>query len=562
MNMSLASILRKNNLLTADQEQMVIDKAFSNNISIPVACVDCGIWQSQELLQHLTTLFGLPQAHLSYYDYKQTSQQLGLRDLITKHQALPLQITDNNLMVAVCDPTQTHIEEDFGFASGKKVALHLADCKELEGAIRRLYGKNIELDHRQIRDISQDELVNLVDMSLEEYQENEDLNQDEAPVSRFINQVLLDAIRKNASDIHFEPYEDLYRIRLRCDGILIESSHPPPHLSRRLAARIKILAKLDIAERRLPQDGRIKLQLNPDTAIDMRVSTLPTLWGEKIVLRLLDSSAAHLDINKLGYSEQQKQLYLQALHQPQGMILITGPTGSGKTVSLYTGLQILNASDKNISSAEDPIEINLTGINQVQVNPKIGFSFASALRAFLRQDPDVVMVGEIRDLETAEIAIKAAQTGHLVLSSLHTNSSSETLVRLTNMGIKPFNLASSLSLIIAQRLARRLCEQCKQVDNLALPIRSQLGISQDLTIYQANPQGCSECTNGYAGRIGIYEMMSFSDELADAVINKASAKEIESIAIQQGMLTLRESGIEQLRQGVTSFNELQRILYF
>ncbi|MGO3798885.1 MAG: ATPase, T2SS/T4P/T4SS family, partial [Vibrio casei] len=308
--------------------------------------------------------------------------------------------------------------------------------------------------------------------------------------------------------------------------------------------------------------GRIKIRLNPATAIDMRVSTLPTLWGEKIVLRLLDSSAANLNIDKLGYSDAQKKLYLDALQQPQGMILMTGPTGSGKTVSLYTGLRILNSPDKNISTAEDPVEINLTGINQVQVKPKIGFTFAAALRAFLRQDPDVVMVGEIRDLETAEIAIKAAQTGHLVLSTLHTNSSSETVVRLSNMGIEAFNLASSLTLIIAQRLARRLCKHCKKTDNFPEALRSKFNIPNDVVIYQATKQGCPECTGGYSGRVGIYEVMPFSTELANAVIKKASANDIEMIAVKQGMSTLRQSGIDNLKQGVTSFAELQRVLYF
>ncbi|MCL4164251.1 UNVERIFIED_CONTAM: hypothetical protein GTU68_020682, partial [Idotea baltica] len=364
-------------------------------------------------------------------------------------------------------------------------------------------------------------------------------SQDDSPVSRFINQILVDAARKGASDIHFEPYEENYRVRLRCDGILVEIQQPASHLSRRLSARLKILAKLDIAERRLPQDGRIKLRLNDELAIDMRVSTLPTLWGEKIVLRLLDSSAANLDIDKLGYSEDQKALYLNALKRPQGMILMTGPTGSGKTVSLYTGLRVLNTTERNISTAEDPVEINLCGINQVQVTPKIGFGFAEALRSFLRQDPDVVMVGEIRDLETAEIAIKASQTGHLVLSTLHTNSAAETVTRLSHMGIEPFNLASSLSLIIAQRLARRLCDHCKA----------------------ATSQGCNECNQGYSGRVGIYEVMPFSDQLKNSLIDKPNALAIENLARREGMRTLQESGLDKLLEGTTSYQELQRVLY-
>ncbi|MFH0255997.1 type IV-A pilus assembly ATPase PilB [Vibrio rumoiensis] len=562
MNTNLASILRQAELLTHEQELMVVSTVLNDKKSVPVACVDAGFISSDQLLVKLCHLFALPQANLEHYSFAQVCEQLGMRDLIITHQVLPLQVDSHSVLLAVADPTNTSVEDDFRFATGKQIEFILADCKELEGAIRRLYGRAVNSDTTQGKDITQDELANLVEVGSDEIQETEDLSQDEAPVSRFINQILLDAVRKGASDIHFEPYEDIYRVRLRCDGILVETNRPAPHLGRRLAARIKILSKLDIAERRLPQDGRIKIRLNADTAIDMRVSTLPTLWGEKIVLRLLDSSAANLNIDKLGYSEAQKQLYLDALQQPQGMILMTGPTGSGKTVSLYTGLRILNTPDKNISTAEDPVEINLTGINQVQVKPKIGFTFAAALRAFLRQDPDVVMVGEIRDLETAEIAVKAAQTGHLVLSTLHTNSSAETVVRLSNMGIEAFNLASSLSLIIAQRLARRLCNHCKKPDDFPEVLRDKFHISPDVVIYKSSKQGCPECTGGYSGRVGIYEVMPFTTELASAVIKKASANDIEMIAVKQGMATLRQSGIENLKQGVTSFAELQRVLYF
>ncbi|MBD1576556.1 type IV-A pilus assembly ATPase PilB [Vibrio sp. S11_S32] len=562
MNINLASILRQADFLTHEQEQVVVSSVLNDKKSVPVVCVDAGFIDSQTLLQQLCQLFALPQAHLDHYSYAEVCEQLGLRDLITSHQVLPLQIDSQSLLLAVSDPTNTGVEDDFRFATGKQVEFILADCKELEGAIRRLYGRSAGSDNGQGKDITQDELANMVEVGSDEIQETEDLSQDEAPVSRFINQILLDAVRKGASDIHFEPYEELYRVRLRCDGILVETNRPAQHLGRRLAARIKILSKLDIAERRLPQDGRIKIRLNADTAIDMRVSTLPTLWGEKIVLRLLDSSAANLNIDKLGYSDAQKKLYLEALQQPQGMILMTGPTGSGKTVSLYTGLRILNTPDKNISTAEDPVEINLTGVNQVQVKPKIGFTFAAALRAFLRQDPDVVMVGEIRDLETAEIAVKAAQTGHLVLSTLHTNSSAETIVRLSNMGIEAFNLASSLTLIIAQRLARRLCSHCKKPDPFPDVLRQKLNIAPDVVIYKAFSQGCPECTGGYSGRVGIYEVMPFSTEIATAVIKKASANDIEMIAVKQGMSTLRQSGIDNLKQGVTSFAELQRVLYF
>ncbi len=557
----LSTVLRQKGLLTFSQEESLIEQVKASGISMPEALLSSGLFTSSELADHLSSLFGLNQSELSQYDYASLCQQLGLRELITRHNALPLQRTSSTLLLAVADPTNQQTEDDFRFATGLQVELVLADFRQLSAAIRRLYGRSLNHEKSGLKEINQEELANLVDVGADEIDNIEDLSQDESPVSRYINQILLDAVRKGASDIHFEPYEKMYRVRLRCDGILIETQQPPSHLSRRLSARIKILSKLDIAERRLPQDGRIKLKLNQDTAIDMRVSTLPTLFGEKIVLRLLDSSSASLDIDKLGYSEQQKQLYLDALRRPQGMILMTGPTGSGKTVSLYTGLSILNKPEINISTAEDPVEINLSGINQVQVQPKIGFGFAEALRSFLRQDPDVVMVGEIRDLDTAEIAIKASQTGHLVLSTLHTNSAAETVIRLSNMGVESFNLASSLSLIIAQRLARKLCSHCKKSQELTVQLQ-HLGIQASDNIFKANPDGCNECTHGYSGRTGIYEVMRFDEFLSEALIKGASVHELEKLAIANGMSTLQMSGIEKLKQGITSFSELQRVLYF
>ncbi|ELI5428743.1 MULTISPECIES: type IV-A pilus assembly ATPase PilB [Vibrio] len=558
---NLSTILRQKGILTFSQEESLIEQVKASGISMPEALLSSGLFTSSELAEHLSSLFGLNQPELSQYEYASLCQQLGLRELITRHNALPLQRTPSTLLLAVADPTNQQAEDDFRFATGLQVELVLADFRQLSAAIRRLYGRAIGQERSQLKEINQEELASLVDVGADEIDNIEDLSQDESPVSRYINQILLDAVRKGASDIHFEPYEKMYRVRLRCDGILIETQQPPNHLSRRLSARIKILSKLDIAERRLPQDGRIKLKLNQDTAIDMRVSTLPTLFGEKIVLRLLDSSSASLDIDKLGYSEQQKQLYLEALRRPQGMILMTGPTGSGKTVSLYTGLNILNKPEINISTAEDPVEINLSGINQVQVQPKIGFGFAEALRSFLRQDPDVVMVGEIRDLDTAEIAIKASQTGHLVLSTLHTNSAAETIIRLSNMGVESFNLASSLSLIIAQRLARKLCPYCKQPQEHTVQLQ-HLGIQTTDNIFRANPDGCNECTHGYSGRTGIYEVMRFDESLSEALIKGASVHELEKLAIANGMSTLQMSGIAKLKQGITSFSELQRVLYF
>ncbi|EHU5190963.1 type IV-A pilus assembly ATPase PilB [Vibrio parahaemolyticus] len=561
MHTKLSTVLRQKGLLTFSQEESLIEQVKASGISMPEALLSSGFFTSSELAKHLSSIFCLSQPELSQYEYASLCQQLGLRELITRHNALPLRRTPSTLLLAVADPTNQQAEDDFRFATGLQVELVLADFRQLSAAIRRLYGRSLSHEKSGLKEINQEELASLVDVGADEIDNIEDLSQDESPVSRYINQILLDAVRKGASDIHFEPYEKMYRVRLRCDGILIETQQPPNHLSRRLSARIKILSKLDIAERRLPQDGRIKLKLNQDTAIDMRVSTLPTLFGEKIVLRLLDSSSASLDIDKLGYNQQQKQLYLEALRRPQGMILMTGPTGSGKTVSLYTGLNILNKPEINISTAEDPVEINLSGINQVQVQPKIGFGFAEALRSFLRQDPDVVMVGEIRDLDTAEIAIKASQTGHLVLSTLHTNSAAETIIRLSNMGVESFNLASSLSLIIAQRLARKLCPYCKQLQEHTVQLQ-HLGIQTTDNIFRANPDGCNECTHGYSGRTGIYEVMRFDESLSEALIKGASVHELEKLAIANGMSTLQMSGIEKLKQGITSFSELQRVLYF
>ncbi|MDE1235090.1 type IV-A pilus assembly ATPase PilB [Vibrio aestuarianus] len=558
---NLPAVLRQANLISLAQEQAVVEHIEASGDNVPEALLALGLFHHYDLTEHLSSIFGLPDTDLTSYDYHTLCQQLGLRELITRYQALPILSKGQTLTIAVSDPTHLQVEDDFRFATGCKIELVLADYKTLQAAIRRLYGRTMHGSSSTAREINQDQLASLVQLAEDEIQSVEDLSQDNSPVSRFINQILFDAIRKGASDIHFEPYETLYRVRLRCDGILVETQQPASHLGRRLAARIKILSKLDIAERRLPQDGRIKLRLNQDTAIDMRVSTLPTLWGEKIVLRLLDSGASHLDIDKLGYNDKQKQLYLQALKRPQGMILMTGPTGSGKTVSLYAGLRLLNTADVNISTAEDPVEINLSGINQVQVQPKIGFGFAQALRSFLRQDPDIVMVGEIRDIETAEMAVKAAQTGHLVLSTLHTNSAAETVIRLSNMGIEAFNLASSLSLIIAQRLARRLCPHCKKATYATPSLQRQFNLSEQNVIYDANPNGCNECTNGYTGRVGIYEMMEFTPQLTEAIMQKASILQIEQLAKDNGMQTLQESGIEKLKLGVTSVKELQRVLY-
>jgi type IV pilus assembly protein PilB len=534
----------------------------STGYSYAEAITQLGYFNGNDLTANLGTIFGLEVINLQNTSYTDLCKKLGLRELILNYHAIPVTLEETLLTIAVADPTLVQLENEFRFATGLQTEIVVTNCLDIRAAIRKLYGDNNLDSKSNTKQLTSDDLANLVQVSDAELDNIEDLSQDDSPVSRFIHQVLMDAVRKKTSDIHFEPYEHLYRIRLRCDGILIETHQPATQLSRRLAARIKILAKLDIAERRLPQDGRLKLRLSETASIDMRVSTLPTMWGEKIVLRLLDGDSANLDIDQLGYNELQKSLYLTALKKPQGMILMTGPTGSGKTVSLYTGLNILNTAERNVSTAEDPVEIHLDGINQVQINPKIGFDFSTALRSFLRQDPDVVMLGEIRDIETAEIAVKAAQTGHLVLSTLHTNSAAETVIRLKNMGVESVNLASSLSLIIAQRLARKLCQHCKVNDPMSPALRQSLAINDDELIYQASEQGCNHCNYGYLGRTGIYEVMECTHEIANALLTGASMQEIEALAQSQGMTTLKQSGIEKLRDGVTSYQELQRVLYF
>ncbi len=561
MSSSLVPILVHAEIITTEQEAELRRLLSASETSVCEALSELGYLSPAALIQKLSQLFGLAIENPIDYPYSDLCKKLGVRELISRLQALPLFQDGQVLCVAISDPSNTEIEEEFSFATSLSVELVLCEEKQLQACIKRLYGSTISSDDGATRDLNEQDLAELVSVSDSEHQQQEDLSKDASPVSRFIHQVLLEAIRKKASDIHFEPFEQSYRIRMRCDGMLIQTNSPPSQLNRRLAARLKILAKLDIAERRLPQDGRIKLHLNANTAVDLRVSTLPTLWGEKVVLRLLDGNSAKLDIDVLGYSEQQKQLYLNALAKPQGMILMTGPTGSGKTISLYTGLSKLNTIERNISTAEDPVEINFPGINQVQIQPKVGFTFAKALRAFLRQDPDVVMLGEIRDLETAQIAIKAAQTGHLVLSTLHTNSASETIIRLQNMGIEAYNLASSLSLVVAQRLARRLCPQCKAEHQMPLAVKQALNIDHEFRIYQANTEGCNNCNAGYSGRIGIYEMMQVSGELVEAITNQLSITELEAIAIRHGMVTLKQSGIEKLKLGITSYQELQRVLF-
>jgi len=510
--------------------------------------------------------FGTPIIDLDSYNTASIPTNIVDHKLIKKHQALPLFKRGNRLFVAVSDPTNLHALDEIKFNTGKTTEAILVEADKLQVAIEAYFNRLEESIGDALGGLDDDSLDDLDIQAVDEDGPSDDTDTevDEAPIVRFINKVLLDAIKGGASDIHFEPYEKSYRVRFRTDGILQEVTRPPINLGTRLAARLKVMSQMDLAERRLPQDGRIKMKISRTRAIDFRVNTLPTLFGEKVVLRILDPSSAKLGIDALGYEEDQKKLFMDALHQPQGMILVTGPTGSGKTVSLYTGLNILNTAERNISTAEDPVEINLEGINQVQMNNKAGLTFALALRSFLRQDPDVIMVGEIRDLETAEIGIKAAQTGHLVLSTLHTNSAAETLTRLLNMGVPAFNVATTVSLIIAQRLARRLCNSCKKpATDIPDEILSEEGFDnigiprEEIALF--HPGGCSKCTNGYKGRVGVYEVVRITSKISSLIMEGGNSIEIANLAKKEGFRNLRVSALRKVASGLTSLEEANRV---
>ena len=528
---------------------------------------------SRKLAEMASREFGVPLLDIAVLNREAMPRQLVAPGLLAKHHALPLFRRSNRLFVAVSDPTNLVALDEIKFHTGISTEAILVEEQQLAEAIQAWEGSRDDIGYLNGLG-GPDGLGDLNDKSLEELQveavdESDRFDErpelDEAPVVRFINRVLLDAIRGGASDIHFEPYEKSYRVRFRTDGILQEVARPPAHLAGRLAARIKVMSRLDISERRIPQDGRIKMKLPRSRAIDIRVNTLPLLFGEKICLRILDPASARLGIDALGYEEEQQQLYLQALAQPQGMILATGPTGSGKSVSLYAGLNLLNTPERNISTAEDPVEINLEGINQCHVNPKVGLTFAEALRSFLRQDPDVIMVGEIRDLETAEIAVKAAQTGHLVMSTLHTNSAAETITRLLNMGVAPFNLATSLSLIIAQRLARRLCEECKAPADIPRETLLRQGITKEMlgkapkSAAVFRPVGCPRCSGGYKGRVGIYEVVRITPGIARLIMEEGDALQIAEKAREEGFSKLRASALRKAVSGETSLEEVERV---
>ena len=556
----LAQRLVSHGLVSEEDALQAQEEANKNKQSLVSLIVDKKLAPSKDIALIASNEFGIPIIDLAALDPEALPKGLVNESLIQKHSAVPLLKRGNRLFIAISDPMNLGALDEFKFSTGTPTEAVLVEDDKLKKFIEKVIAGADE----SFEDLDLDEDLDNLELTGEEEDKGADVSEsdiDDTPVVRFVNKVLLDAINRKASDIHLEPYEKKFRVRYRIDGILAEVASPPTNLAARITARIKVMSRMDISERRIPQDGRIKMQLSKNRAIDFRVNTCPTLFGEKIVLRILDPTSAFLGIDVLGYEDDQKELYLSALNQPHGMILVTGPTGSGKTVSLYTGLGILNTPEVNISTAEDPAEINMPGVNQVNVNPKVGLTFASALRAFLRQDPDVVMVGEIRDLETAEIAIKAAQTGHMVLSTLHTNDAPQTITRLANMGVPPFNIASSVSLIIAQRLARRLCPTCKTEDDIPKEALIEEGFSpeeaESITLYKA--VGCDQCTNGYKGRVGIYQVMPVSEDMGRIIMEGGNAMQLADQARKEGIPDLRESGLKKAKDGMTSLEEVNRV---
>lgn len=553
----LLAALVKTGIIDAPRATEIQEKARASKESTIQALIGSGVSAAQ-IARAASRNFGLPQVDLDAFDTTDLPMKLIPAKLLEGGNALPLRQRGRRLTVALADPSDLGIIESFRFSTNLTIDAVVAEAPKItrlleEAANNSMDSLTADLD---------DDLANIqIEGDDAPAEQSDDPLQDDVVV-KFVTKVLTDAIRRKASDIHIEPYEKQFRIRVRIDGILTETPAPPRTLADRIVSRIKVMSRMDISERRLPQDGRIKLKLSAGRSIDFRVNSCPTLFGEKIVLRILDPSSAQLGIDSLGYEPEQKELYLKALSRPYGMILVTGPTGSGKTVSLYTGLNILNSMDRNISTAEDPAEIVVPGINQVNVNARVGLTFAAALRAFLRQDPDIIMVGEIRDLETAEIAIKAAQTGHLVLSTLHTNDAPQTLTRLMNMGVPAYNIASSVNLIIAQRLARRLCNVCKKVDQVPEEELLREGFNPDdihagLKIFKAI--GCDQCTNGYKGRMGIYQVMPVSEEMGRIIMRGGNAMDIADQSLKEGIPDLRRSGLRKVKSGLTSLEEINRV---
>ena len=555
----LAKRLASVGLLTDAEAAHASQAAAARETSLVAYLVEEGGYDAAQVALCASTEFGLPVLDLDAMDPAVLSMHGVSEQIVRKYRAVPLFRRGNRLFTAVSDPTDYRALDEIKFSSGLSTEAILVAHDKLTALVTRLVNAH---EKQPLDDINDADLDALVTTDEEQDTGASNIDVDDAPVVRYVNKLLLDAIGKGASDLHFEPYEKRYRVRYRVDGILREVAAPPPGLANRLAARVKVLARLDIAERQVPQDGRIKLKVSRQRTVDLRVSTCPTLYGEKIVMRVLDAGGGLLSVEKLGFDPDQRELFEKNLHKPYGMILITGPTGSGKTMSLYAGLKELNQPGINISTAEDPVEIVMEGVNQVNVNVKAGLTFAAALRSFLRQDPDVILIGEIRDLETAEIAVKAAQTGHMVLATLHTNDAPQTITRLMNMGVPSYNVAAALNLVMAQRLARRLCTHCKTPLDLPRAALLREGFSEEeidagLTVYEA--VGCDLCTEGYKGRVGIYQVMPISDDMRKLIMHEVSDLDIAQQAAKEGIADLVKAGLVKVREGTTSLSEIRRI---
>lgn len=557
----LARRLVEDNLLEEDVAREATEEARKTRVPFVTHLVQNNIVDSKAIATSASEEFGTPLLDITALDPDAIPKDLVDEKLIRSNHAIPVFHRGNRLFVALSDPTNRTALDEIKFQTGISTEEVLVEENKLAAFIERFLESQ---EDDGMGDLGDDDDV---DLDLETVDEtgggdvDETTAIDDTPVVRFINKMLMDAIKSNASDLHFEPFEKAYRVRFRTDGVLREIARPPVNLAPRIAARLKVMSKMDISERRVPQDGRIKLKMSKTKSIDFRVNTLPVLFGEKLVLRILDPSSAKMGIDALGYEDDQKKLYMEALYKPQGMFLVTGPTGSGKTVSLYTGLNILNTAELNISTAEDPVEINLEGINQCPVNAKVGLDFSEALRSFLRQDPDIIMVGEIRDLETASISVKAAQTGHMVMSTLHTNSAPETLTRLRNMGVAAFNLATSVNLIVAQRLGRRLCS-CKEkleVPDSALLEAGFTAAQLEEPFEVFGPKECEKCLAGYKGRVGIYETMKVTAEIRKIIMEDGNALQIGEVSAREGFGTIYESGLRKVISGATSLAEVNRV---
>ena len=556
----LAKILVLENLIEEETAQDALIQSVKKNVPFVLYLAENKILTAPLIAFQGSKDFGVPLLNIEDFDLEHLPLELVSEKLIKRHHALPLYKRGNHLFLAIADPSKQLALDEIKFHTGLQTHCVLTEADKLYNVIEQALSAR---ESAVLGDYLDDTALDDLDITSgeEEHKDDGSDGTDDAPIVRFVNKILLDAIKQGASDVHFEPFENSYRIRFRVDGMLMEMANPPPNLANRIASRLKVMSQLDISERRVPQDGRFKMKLSKKNSIDFRVNTCPTIGGEKVVMRILDPTSVTLGMDALGFDPKQKEDFLKAIHQPQGMVLVTGPTGSGKTVTLYTALHILNVMEKNISTVEDPVEIKVSGINQVNINLKSGLDFPSALRSFLRQDPDIIMVGEIRDIDAGEIGIKAAQTGHLVLSTLHTNSAAETLTRLVNMGIAPFNIASSVSLIIAQRLGRRLCEYCKKVENIPAASLIDLGFKEeevnDLEIY--GPVGCEHCTKGYKGRIGLYEVMPISDDIGEIIMRGGTSLDVLKQAKAENFLTIRDSGIAKVKAGITSLEELGRV---